>query len=73
MSVLIPKGQRVMFLDQNGSSVWVGSVAELRSEAGGGPVVKMYVDDKTGKSWHCGYIVGRRWFTAYLPLRVEAD
>lgn len=70
---LIPKGQSVLFINQYGDKIWARSLKELRTLANGGKVAKQYCDDKQGKTWHTGYIIGEQWFTAYLPLRVEAD
>lgn len=62
------RGKRTLFLDQNGSSFVASTTKELREMCGGGRVHKMYVD-RGGKSLHVGYVVGKRWLTAYQ--RVE--
>jgi hypothetical protein len=61
-----------LFIDQYGDPVWARTVKELREKCGGGRVAKMYVDKKDGRTVHCGYIVGRRWFTRYAPVEVPA-
>jgi len=32
---------------------------------------KMYIDDKQGKSYHCGYIIDGLWLSVYevIPMR----
>jgi len=31
----------------------------------------MYCDKRDGRTVHCGYVVGRRWFTAYAPVEKQ--
>jgi len=61
-----------IFIDQHGDLVWARTVKELREKVGGGRVGKMYVDKKDGRTVHCGYIVGRRWFSRFAPVEVPA-
>ncbi len=65
-----------LFIDQYGQREWARTVKELRAKCGGGKVSKMYVDKiagpNAGKSVHCGYIVGARWFTRYAPVEFLA-
>jgi len=44
---------------------------ELCEKLGSSHVQKMYVDDKKGNSWWCGYIIAGRWLDLYKvePLR----
>ena len=58
----------LLYLDQHGLPVWARTVNELRVRAGGGRVSKMYCDKSDGRTVHCGYVVGHRWFTAYKPI-----
>lgn len=66
-----PKGKKPMILwvDQYGDKVWARTVKELREKVGGGKVSKMYHDFKEGPPAHVGYVVGSRWFNAFLPMR----
>lgn len=68
------RGKWIMYIDQYGAKVWARTVAELRREAGGGRVCKLYHDkvDTTRRTFHIGYCVGRRWFTAYAPVELPA-
>ena len=65
-----------LFIDQYGEHIWARTVKELRERAGGGKVSKMYVDKRAGehagKTVHCGYVVGRRWFNKYRPVEVPS-
>lgn len=58
------KGIPTLYLDQYGQTVFASTVRELREKCGGA-VSKMYVDQKNGKTVHIGYVVGKRWFTAF--------
>ena len=57
-----------LFIDQHGQPIWARTVKELRVRAGGGRVGKMYRDKKDGTVAHVGYVVGRRWFSQFLPV-----
>lgn len=46
------------------------TVSELRAKVGGGRVSKMYVEDKSGKVYHIGYVIGYYWCKAYTPVRI---
>ena len=61
-----------IFIDQHGDLVWARTVKELREKVGGGRVGKMYVDKKDGRTVHCGYVVGRRWFSRFASVEVLA-
>lgn len=65
-----PKGYTgpYLWIDQYGQPVWARTVRELREKVGGGAVSKMYVDKLDGRTVHVGYVVGRRWFTKYMPV-----
>ena len=56
-----------LYIDQYGSPIWARTVKELREKCGGGHVSIMYADTKEGKSVQRGYVVGQRWFSAYVP------
>lgn len=63
-------GKYTLFIDQCGNRYEARTVSELRAEVGGGHVSKMYVDDKSGNRYHIGYVIGRHWCTAYMPVRI---
>lgn len=65
------KKAKTLYRDQYGNTFMAATVKDLREQIGGA-VSKMYVDDKDGKSWHVGYVVGQHWCTAYVPLRRAA-
>jgi hypothetical protein len=66
-------GKTVCYIDQHGHHIYARTVKELRAKCGVGHVSKMYVDDAlTHKSYHVGYVVGQRWFSAFIPYRKEA-
>jgi len=65
-------GKMTLFIDQYGSKIWARTVRDLREKAGGGRVFKIYVDKTVGGTFHCGYGVGKRWFTAYHPVELAA-
>ena len=60
-------GKYLLYIDQYGSRIWAASRKELVERAGGGRVNKMYCDKKDGSTVHVGYVVGKRWFTCYIP------
>jgi hypothetical protein len=64
-----------LFLDQYGGRVWARTLKDLREQVPGA-VSKMYVDKTggpfAGKSVHCGYVIGERWFTRYAPVEVQS-
>lgn len=61
-----------LWIDQHGEMIWAHTVKELREKAGGGAVSKQYVDKKNGGAVHNGYVVGRRWFTKFMPVELPA-
>ena len=65
-------GILVFYRDQYGDGIWARTARELRAKAGGGRLFKIYADKTAGvhagKTVHCGYGVGRRWFTAFAPI-----
>lgn len=63
-------GKYTLFIDQYGNRWEACTVSELRDKIGGGRVSKMYCDDKSGKCYHVGYVIGRHWCTAYVPVRI---
>jgi hypothetical protein len=42
---------------------------DLKDRGYAGKVSKIYVDSKDGKIFHCGYVIGRHWFSIF---RVES-
>jgi hypothetical protein len=60
-----------LFVDQYGSHVVARSAKELLEKAGGSKASKQYVDTKDGRTLWTGYVVGRRWFTAFRYAEVE--
>jgi len=65
------RGKTTLFVDQYGSKVYAKTVKELVTVAGGGKVSKMYQDGMGGLSYHVGYVVGKRWFTAFVPFSAK--
>lgn len=65
-------GELTLFIDQYGAPVWARTAKELREKVGTGKVSKQYVDKKDGSTVHNGYVVGRRWFSAYRPIELPA-
>jgi hypothetical protein len=61
-----------LFIDQYGEPIWARTVKELREKVGGGRVGNVYVDKKDGRTVHCGYVVGRRWFHRFAPVELPA-
>ena len=67
-SYLIRK--RIEELKSNECDTEARTVSELRDKIGGGLVSKMYVNDRSGNRYHIGYVIGRYWCTAYMPVRI---
>lgn len=65
-------GRWMLYIDQYGQRIGARTVKELRERAGGGRVSRQYIDTKDGRTWHTGYVVGARWFTAYVPYQGKA-
>lgn len=63
-------GKYTLFIDQYGNCWEARTVLELRDKIGGGRVSKMYVNDRSGNCYHIGYVIGRHWCTAYVPVRI---
>ena len=63
-------GKYTLFIDQYGNRWEACTVSELRDKIGGGRVSKMYCDDKSGKCYHVGYVIGRHWCRAYAPVQI---
>ena len=65
------RGQLMLYIDQHGGMVWARSVKELKDKVGPGRVFRIYVDkikgSHAGQSVHCGYGIGQRWFSAFIP------
>ena len=56
-----------LYVDQYGRHVYARTVKELRDKCCGGRASIMYCDTEEGKTVRKGYVVGQRWFTAYVP------
>jgi len=65
-------GKMMLYRDQYGQTIWAKTVKELREKVGGGHVSKMYRDRPGNKVVHVGYVVGSRWFSAFIPLEISA-
>jgi hypothetical protein len=66
-------GTTVCYIDQYGQHLYARTVKELRTKCGGGRVGKMYNDGLDGGVYHIGYVVGRRWFSAFIPYRKKVN
>ncbi len=64
--------QAILYIDQFGARVSARTVKQLREQVGGGRVSKMYVDKLDGRTVHVGYVIGKRWLAAYVPLERPA-
>ena len=62
-----------IFVDQHGDLVWARTVKELREKVGGGHVSTMYRDKKDGSVVRCGYVIGRRWFSRFAPVKIRVN
>ena len=73
--VLNPPTERskMLYIDQYGNRIYANTVAELRKKhgAGGSRVSRMYQEAATGKIYHVGYVVGKSWYLAYVPMQKE--
>lgn len=59
-----------LFRDQWGNVIFAASLAELKRKACyRGGAAKQYIDTKAGTVWN-GYVLGRRWFSAFIPAQV---
>lgn len=67
----LTQGQQTLFIDQYGQPVWAKTLKELKDKAGPGAVNKQYVDTRDGRTFHNGYVIGQRWFTAFRPVEIE--
>jgi hypothetical protein len=66
-------GQTVCYIDQYGHHIYARTVRELRAKCGVGRVSKMYNDGLDGGVYHIGYVVGQRWFSAFIPYRKKVN
>ena len=64
------KGKPTLYIDQHGVQIWAKTVQELREKCGGGTAARMFTS-KQNKTYHCGYVIGNQWFTAYRPVEIE--
>ena len=55
-----------LYVDQYGARVYARTVADLASQCGRRRAARMY-QDRGERTYHVGYIVAGRWFTAYAP------
>jgi len=58
-----------LFIDQYGEKIFARTVKELCKKAGRTKAKRMYIDTEKNGTLHIGYVVGRRWFTEYMPVR----
>ena len=64
---------RRLCVDQYNSTVWATTLDELREKSGHGSSPKnMYRDKKGGRTVHCGYVVGPRWFSVYAAVEIDS-
>lgn len=66
------RGKRLLYVDQWGNRFSASTVRELRAKVGGGRVSRMFQDKKDGSTVQTGYVVGRHWLTAFVPLELPA-
>ena len=66
-------GKLILFIDQYGNREYATTLRDLRAKCGGGRVFKIYRDKKDGRTMHCGYGVGRRWFDMFAPIELAAS
>ena len=59
-----------LFVSQYGDRFYARTIKELREQIPG-RCSKMYVDRK-GETIHVGYVVGRLWLTAYIPMETKS-
>lgn len=59
-----------VFINQYGQVYYAETLKELRTKIPG-HLSKMYCDDKDGKSFHVGYVIGHEWFTMYKSVIKE--
>lgn len=64
------KGRFTLFRDQYRNTFFARSLEELKEEVGYTKADKMYIDDLNGNTYHCGYILGDHWLTAYQEVRI---
>lgn len=62
------RGKWMLYVSHHGQRMLVRTVRELQRRSGGGSASRMYVDKKDGSVVHVGYVVGRTWWTAYVPF-----
>ena len=66
------RGKTCLFVDQYGNRWFAKTVKELRSKIGmgGSRVGKMFRDTANGGAVHVGYVIGRHWCEAFMPIRI---
>jgi len=62
------KGKKILYIDQYGHKLFANTVAELKRMVGRGKLSRMYRDKADGRTVHVGYVIGNRWFTAFIPF-----
>lgn len=63
-------GKLMLYIEHSGQShIFARNVRELQRLAGGGRVSKQYINDIEGNTFHTGYVIGNKWFTAYIPFK----
>lgn len=66
------RGKMTLFMDQYGRCVHARTLRELHAQIPG-RIAKMYCDDKSGRTFHVGYVVGSYWLTAFSPVRIPQN
>ena len=59
----------MLYISQYGDKYFAKNLRELQRIVGGGRISKMYNTTKEGVNYHCGYVIGGQWLTAYIPFR----
>jgi hypothetical protein len=62
-------GIMVLYMSQYGDKFYSKNLRDLQKQVGGGRISKMYNTTKGGVDYHCGYVVGDFWLTAYIPFK----
>lgn len=63
----------ILYIDQWGNRFWAATRKALVDQLGGGRVSIMYADKSDGRVVRCGYVIGRHWLSAFIPMEVNAS
>lgn len=72
MGVLMLKGKCTLLVDQYGYNIYASTLKEVHEQVRG-HISKMYREDKDGKTYHIGYVVGEHWFRAFKPVNIPVE